>query len=65
MIPRYQIDAGNIDDEMFEKALCTTPNVKAAYMHRKSLKKAQVREYKEWFENRGIPVISSKELDDL
>jgi len=65
MIPRYQIDAGNIDSEMFEKALCATPNVKAAYLYRKSLKKAQVREYKEWFENRGIPVISSKELEDL
>ena len=65
MIPRYQIDAGNIDSEMFEKALATTPNVKVAYLHRKSLKKAQVREYREWFENRGIPVISSKELGNL
>jgi len=65
MIPRYHIDAGNIDGEMFEKALQATPNVKAVYLHRKSLKKSQIREYKEWFENRGIPAISSKELVDL
>ena len=65
MIPRYQIDAGNIDDEMFEKAIQATPNVKAVYLHRKSLKKAQIREYREWFENKGIPSISSKELSDL
>lgn len=65
MIPRYQIDAGNIDDEMLEKTIQATPNVKAVYLHRKSLKKAQIREYKEWFENRGIPSISSKELSDL
>ncbi len=65
MIPRYQIDAGNVDDEMFEKAIQATPNVKAVYLHRKSLKKAQIREYRQWFENRGIPSISSKELSDL
>ena len=65
MIPTYQIKAGNIDDEMLEKTLQATPNVKAAYIHRKSLKKSQVSEYKEWFQNRGIPVISSKELQDL
>jgi D-aminoacyl-tRNA deacylase len=65
MIPRYQIDAGNIDDNMFEKALQATPNVTAAYLHRKSLKKAQIREYREWFQNYGVPVISSKELQDL
>ena len=65
MIPRYQIDSGNIDDEIFEKALQTTPNVKAVYFHRKSLKKSQIREYKQWFEKRGIPAISSKDLETL
>jgi len=65
MIPRYHIDAGNIDGEMFEKALQATPNVKAVYLHRKSLKKAQIREYREWFEERGVPAISSKELSYL
>ena len=65
MIPRYHIDAGNIDGEMFEKALQETPNVSAVYLHRKSLKKAQIREYRQWFENKGFRVISSKELEDL
>ena len=65
MIPTYQIEAGNIDGEMFEKALKATPNVKGVYLHRKALKKSQVSEYKKWFQRREIPVISSKELPDL
>jgi len=65
MIPIYQIDAGNIDDEMFEQALLKTPNVKGVYIHRKSMKKSQVTEFKNIFEKKGIPVISSKELEDL
>jgi D-aminoacyl-tRNA deacylase len=65
MIPSYQIKAGNIDSEMFEKTLDATPNVKAAYIHKKALKKSQVTEYKKWFQNKGIPVISSKELSAL
>jgi D-aminoacyl-tRNA deacylase len=65
MIPTYHIEAGNIDGEMFEKTLQATPNVKGVYIHRKSLKKSQVSEYKNWFQNRGISVISSKELADL
>lgn len=65
MIPSYQIKAGNIDSEMFEKALDATPNVKAAYIHKKALKKSQVTEYRKQFQNKGIPVISSKELSAL
>lgn len=65
MIPSYQIEAGNIDSEMFKKALDATPNVQAAYIHKKALKKSQVTEYKEWFQNKGVPVISSKELSAL
>ena len=65
MIPRYQIESGNINAEMFEKALQATPNVKGVYIHRKSLKKSQVSEYRSWFQNRGIKVISSKEFADL
>jgi len=65
MIPMYQIDAGNIDDEMFEQALQKTPNVKGAYIHKKSMKKSQVTEFKNIFEKKGIPVISSKELESL
>jgi len=65
MIPRYQIDTGCIDDEILNKAIQKTPKLKAVYIHRKSLKKAQIREYSQWFEQKGIPTISSKELEDL
>ena len=65
MIPRYHIDAGNIDDEILEKTIQATPNLNAIYLHRKSLKKAQIREYREWFKQKGIPAISSKELQNL
>jgi len=65
MIPSYQINAGNIDDYILEKTIVATPNLKGVYIHRKALKKSQVTGYKNWFENRGIPVISSKELTPL
>lgn len=65
MIPTYQIKAGNINDELLEKALQSTPNAEAIYLHRKALKKSQVTEFREWFQNKGIPVISSKELQNL
>ena len=65
MIPSYHIDAGNINDEIFEKVLQATPDVKGIYFHRKALKKSQVSKYRQWFENRGIPAVSSKELLDL
>ena len=65
MIPSYHVDAGNVDEEMLEKALHETPNAKGVYIHRKGLKKPQVREYTKWFENQGIPTISSKDLEDL
>lgn len=65
MIPSYHVKEGNIDGEMLEKALHATPDVKSVYIHRKSLKKSQVTEFRKWFENKEIPVISSKELPDL
>ena len=65
MIPSYHIKAGNINEEMFQKALDATPNVEGVYFHRKALKKSQVTEYKKWFEEHNIPAISSKELKDL
>jgi len=65
MIPTYQITSGNIDEEMLQKAIDATPNVKSVYIHRKALKKSQVTQYREWFENKGIPSISSKELENL
>jgi D-aminoacyl-tRNA deacylase len=65
MIPTYQIEAGNINEEMLEKALHNTPNVKGVYIHRKSIKKSKATEFRNIFEKKGIPVISSKELEDL
>ena len=65
MIPLYQIDAGNINDKMLQMTLDETPNVKGVYIHRKSLKKSQVTEYKSWFEKKGVPVISSKDLENI
>jgi len=65
MIPSYHIEAGNIDGEMFQKALDSTPNVEGVHIHRKALKKSQVTEYRKWFEDHNIPVISSKDLPDL
>lgn len=65
MIPGYHIDAGNIDSEMFEKAMTATPNIHGVYIHKKSIKKSLFTEYKNWFKERNINVISSKELEDL
>ncbi len=65
MIPSYHVDAGNIDEEMLKKALDETPNVEGAYIHRKGLKKPQIRRYRELLESQGIPTMSSKELEDL
>ncbi len=65
MIPGYHIDAGNIDGEIFGEAIKKTPNLSGVYIHKKSLKKSLVTEYKKWFKDHDINVISSKELDDL
>lgn len=65
MIPTYQIDAGNIDEEIIEKALQQTPDVEGIYLNKKALKKSQVSEYKQLFESKGIQVVSSKDLPDL
>ena len=65
MIPSYQIEKEYIDQEIFEKAIQATPNLQAVYINKKTLKKSQVSEYKQWFHNRGIPPISSKELTPL
>ena len=65
MIPKYQIEAGNIDNTMLEQAIEKTPNIKGVYFHRKSLKKSQIREFKQWFDQKDIPSVSSKELADL
>jgi D-aminoacyl-tRNA deacylase len=65
MIPTYHIDEGNIDTEMIEKAMQSTPNLTGLYLHKKALKKSQVTEYKQWCEAKGITVFSSNELPPL
>ena len=65
MIPTYQIEGGTIDDEILEKTILATPNLGGIYLHKKELKKSQVTQYRNWFENKGISIISSKELPDL
>jgi D-aminoacyl-tRNA deacylase len=65
MIPTYQIDGGNIDDEILEKTIQATPNINGVYLHKKELKKSQVTQYRTWFETKGISIISSKDLPDL
>jgi D-aminoacyl-tRNA deacylase len=65
MIPTYQIDGGNIDDEILKKTIQATPHIEGIYLHKKELRKSQVTQYRTWFENKGISIISSKELLDL
>jgi D-aminoacyl-tRNA deacylase len=65
MIPSYHIDAGAITWDMVEQALQNTPKVTGVYLHKKALKKSQVTMFKKWFEEKNIPVVSSKELQDL
>jgi D-aminoacyl-tRNA deacylase len=65
MITIYQIEKGNINDEILEKTIQATPKMTGVYLHKKTLKKSQITEYKKWFEEKGISVISSKELPDL
>ncbi|DAC73327.1 MAG TPA: transposase [Thermoplasmata archaeon] len=65
MIPSYHIDSGAIDWGMIEQTMQATPNVSGVYLHKKALKKSQVTQYKNWFEEKGIPIISSTELQAL
>jgi len=65
MIPSYQINAGNINDEILVKAMEATPNINGIYIHKKALKKSQISEFKNWFNERDISIISSKELSPL
>jgi len=65
MIPTYQIKEGNITEAVIDQAIKQTPNVSAGYFHRKALKKSQMRQFKKWFDQRDIPLISSKKLPDF
>jgi D-aminoacyl-tRNA deacylase len=62
MIPSYHIDAGNITQETLEMAIQQTPNISAAYIHTKGLRKPQVRDFTKMLSNLDVPAISSKEL---
>jgi D-aminoacyl-tRNA deacylase len=65
MIPTYKIDEGAITDEILEQAMQKTPGFTGVYLHKKDLKKSQVTYFRNWFQTRGITVISSKDLKDL
>jgi D-aminoacyl-tRNA deacylase len=65
MIPTYKIDEGTIDEDILQKTIQATPNFTGFYLHKKDLKKSQVTYYRNWCENKGISLISSKELQDL
>lgn len=65
MIPTYKIDGGTITEDILEKTIQATPDVTGVYLHKKDLKKSQVTYFRTWFQNRGLPPISSKDLPDL
>lgn len=65
MIPSYHIDAGNINNEILEKTIKAIPNLYGVYLHKKALKKSKVAEFKNYFQEKNIPVVSSKQLDNL
>ena len=65
MIPSYHIDSGVIDWTMIQQAIQSTPDIKGVYLHKKALKKSQVTQYKQLFNDHDIPVISSDELPVL
>lgn len=65
MIPSYHIDSGVIDWAMFYQAILATPDIMGVYLHKKALKKSQVTEYKQLFNDHNIPVISSDDLPVL
>jgi D-aminoacyl-tRNA deacylase len=65
MIPSYQINSDNVNNDIINEMIKNTPDIKGAYIHRKSLKKSQITKFKKWFNERNIPVISSKELENL
>ena len=65
MIPSYHIESGNIDEEIFKKVIENTPNLEGVYFHRKTMRKSLLKEYNEWFDNKGIHTVSSKELPDI
>ena len=65
MIPSYHINAGNIDEDIIDKSIENTPEIYGLYIHRKSLKKSQVKYFKQVFEDKGIKTYSSKDFNKI
>jgi D-aminoacyl-tRNA deacylase len=65
MIPSYHIDSGAIDWEIIQKTIQTTPDLRGVYLHKKALKKSQVTNYKQLFNEHDIPILSSVDLPVL
>ena len=65
MIPTYQINSGNIDNEIIDSVIKNTPNISGLYIHKKALKKSQVTEYNKIFQSKGIRSISSKNFEKI
>ena len=65
MIPSYQIEAGLIDEEIIRKCIEATPGFSGVYMHRKGMKKFEVRKFERMFEDMQIRVFRSADLSPL
>ena len=65
MVPSYQIEAGLVDREIIEKCIEATPGFKGIYIHRKAMKKSEVREFERLFEEMRIKVFRSADLSPL
>ena len=65
MIPSYQIEAGNIDEEMILEAFKATPGAVGAYIHRKSMKKSKAHWFENILEKNGIKIFRTKDFEPL
>jgi len=65
MIPSYQIEAGNIDEEMVLAAFKATLGAVGAYIHRKSMKKSKVHWFENILEKNGIKIFRTKDFEPL
>ncbi len=65
MIPSYQVNAGNILEDILEKTVQSTPRVSGVYFHKKALRKSWIHTVSSWFTDKGIAIVSSKDLPDL
>lgn len=62
MIPSYQIENGNLSEEIIDQAIQKTPNINGVYLHKKALKKSQLSTIKTMIEHTNLPVISTKDI---